>query len=232
MAEMFKLPGSSYDEIVKIIKAYSGTKEGTVQTLDDVAQSTGMDRTVVSANNGFLVQNGIITEGNKKSTTDTGRMLGRAYNSKIDDEVSRLWKIILFEDEFVGRMLTAVRVRNGMDKAGLINHIVYSSGQKETSRNKTGAGALVEILKTAGIVYESDGKIIINEDTIDRENFNTVSTTADSLPVRTNIANSETIEKSKGTYVLNINLNIACNANELDEISTKLKTLVKEMAEE
>jgi len=33
MAELFKLPASSYEEVVKIIMAYSGTKEGTVQTL-------------------------------------------------------------------------------------------------------------------------------------------------------------------------------------------------------
>ena len=86
MAELFKLPSSSYEEVVKIIMAYSGTKEGTVQTLDDIAQSTKIDRTIVSANNGFLVQMGIITEGNKKGTTDVGRLLGRAYTSKIEDE--------------------------------------------------------------------------------------------------------------------------------------------------
>jgi hypothetical protein len=232
MAEMFKLPGSSYDEIVKIIKAYSGTKEGTVQTLDDVAQSTGMDRTIVSANNGFLVQVGIITEGNKKSTTDSGRMLGRAYNSKIDDEITRLWKSILFEDEFINRMITAVRVREGMDKAGFINHIIYSSGQKETSRNKAGAGALVEILKAAEIVYENDGKILINEDTVDKKISNPVSTTTDSLPVRANAVYVETIEKNNSAFVLNINLNISCNANEIGEVSSKLKMLIKEMSEE
>ena len=63
MAENFKLPGSSYEELVKIIKAYSTGKIGTPMALDAVAQATGMDKTVVSRNNAFLVQMGFISEG-------------------------------------------------------------------------------------------------------------------------------------------------------------------------
>ena len=36
MADIFKLPSSSFEEIVKLIKAYSGEKEGVVLSLDDV----------------------------------------------------------------------------------------------------------------------------------------------------------------------------------------------------
>ena len=36
MADNFKLPSSSYEEIVKLIKAYSGEKEGVALSLDDV----------------------------------------------------------------------------------------------------------------------------------------------------------------------------------------------------
>ena len=55
MSESFKLPGSSYEELTKIIKAYSTGKIGVPMSLDAVAQTTGMDKTVVSRNNGFLV---------------------------------------------------------------------------------------------------------------------------------------------------------------------------------
>ena len=50
MAETYKLPGSSYEEFVKIIKAYATGKNGIPMTLDAVAQTAGMDKTVVCRN--------------------------------------------------------------------------------------------------------------------------------------------------------------------------------------
>ena len=73
MSETFKLPASSQEELIKIIQAYASEKEGTVLSLDDISHSTGTPRTVVSANNGFLMQIGLITEGNKKAASESGR---------------------------------------------------------------------------------------------------------------------------------------------------------------
>lgn len=97
MAETFKLPCSSYEELIKLFQAYANTKEGTALSLDEITQATGVPRTIVSKNNGFMVQVGLITEGNKKAATETGRALGRAYTSKITDEVERIWKEIIAE---------------------------------------------------------------------------------------------------------------------------------------
>ena len=69
MADNFKLPGSSYEEIIKIIKAYSSGKEGQAQPLDAIAQASGIDRTIVSRNNGFLLQMQLLMEGAKKTPT-------------------------------------------------------------------------------------------------------------------------------------------------------------------
>ena len=72
MAETFKLPCSSYEELIKLFQAYANTKEGTALSLDEITQATGVPRTIVSKNNGFMVQVGLITEGNKKAATETG----------------------------------------------------------------------------------------------------------------------------------------------------------------
>ena len=106
MAETFKLPCSSYEELVKLFQAYANAKEGTALSLDEVSQATGIPRTIVSKNNGFMVQVGLITEGNKKAATETGRTLGRAYTSKIIDEIERVWKEIISEVDFLSRMLS------------------------------------------------------------------------------------------------------------------------------
>ena len=73
MTDVYKLPTSSYEELVKIIKAYGAGKVGVSVSLDDLVKSSGMSRTVISKNNGFLVQAGLITEGNKKSPTEIAK---------------------------------------------------------------------------------------------------------------------------------------------------------------
>lgn len=164
MSETYKLPGSSYEEFVKIIKAYATGKNGIPMTLDTVAQTAGMDKTIVSRNNGFLVQLSLISEGNKKSPTQDGIDLGRAYTLKMVDEIIRLWRNIIEADEFLSRMLSAIKIRNGMEKTSFINHIIYSSGSNNNNNTRAGASTIIEIYKVAGLVQETDGKIVAYED--------------------------------------------------------------------
>ena len=44
MAETFKLPCSSYEELIKLFQAYANTKEGTALSLDEITQATGVPR--------------------------------------------------------------------------------------------------------------------------------------------------------------------------------------------
>jgi hypothetical protein len=229
MAEIFKLPTSSFEEIVKLIKAYSGEKEGVALSLDDVSQATGVPRTVVSGNNGFLVQIGIITDGNKKAATEAGRSLGRAYISKIDYEVERIWKEIVAENEFLNRMVSAVRIRNGMDRTSFINHLVYSSGQKDTKQNRTGASAIVEILKSVSILIDEDGKLSVNDSSIQEEN-ELIDNSKQEIKENKNeksVMTPQVITTSMGN--IQININISCSVNELDELSDKLEKLLEKL---
>ena len=59
MAETFKLPAFSYEELLKLFQTYANAKEGVALTLDQVSQVTGLSRTIVSKNNGFMVQIGL-----------------------------------------------------------------------------------------------------------------------------------------------------------------------------
>ena len=158
MADNYKLPGSSYEEFVKIIKAYSTGKLGSPMSLETLAQTTGMDKTIANRNNGFLVQLSLISEGNKKAPTQEGIDLGRAYSLKIDDQVMSLWRTIIEKDEFLTRMLSAIKIRNGMEKTSFINHILYSSGNGNNNNSRAGASTIIEIYKVAGLVQEADGK--------------------------------------------------------------------------
>jgi hypothetical protein len=76
--DKFKLPGTSLEELMKIVSAYA--------TLDreaspgEVGNLAGKHETQVSRNNGFLTAIGIIESTQRgKRVTPQGRELGRAY---------------------------------------------------------------------------------------------------------------------------------------------------------
>jgi len=230
MSEGFKLPGSSYEELIKIIKAYSTSKVGVPMSLDAVAQTTGMDKTVVSRNNGFLVQLGFISDGNKKSPTQVGNDLGRAYTNKMNEEVARIWHETIEKDEFLSRMLSAVRIRNGMEKASFTNHILYSSGSITNNTTRTGANTIIEVFKVASLINETDGKISSINNSASAEsaiNHNPTETISSIPPEQ--LKHDSDIRKNG--INISININIEAKVDDLDSLPEKVKALTRSLQE-
>ncbi len=226
MAENFKLPGSSYEELVKIIKAYSTAKNGQAMSLDMIAQTAGMDKTVVSRNNAFLVQTEIISDGNKKAPTELGNNLGRAYTLKMESEVAKIWVGIILKNEFLTRMLSAIRIRNGMEKSSFVNHILYSSGSNTNNNTRAGANTIIEILKYANLIIEQDGKISaceIQDDGVEE----TCRESVDNSPNIDYVSVIESKQMQSSGLNITININIDVKENELDTLSDKIKKLVE-----
>ena len=166
MSDTFKLPGSSYKELIKIIQAYGTSKKGVQLQLDEVSQSSGISRTIISRNNGFLMEVGLISDGNKKCATDLGIQLGRAYVNKIDDEIIRIWLNIISNNDFLNRMINMVTVKGEVSRLDFVNHIVYSSGIATSNNSRSGAGTIIE----TGIIDEIDGKIsLANRNSLDNK---------------------------------------------------------------
>ncbi len=226
MAEQYKLPGSSYEEVIKIIKAYSSGKAGQPMSLEIVAQTAGMDKTIVSRNNGFLVQCGFISEGNQKAATELGIQLARAYNLKMENEVSRIWKECIEASEFLTRMLSAIKIRGTMEKSAFLNHIVYSSGATTTKHAKTGASTLIDLFELAGFITEQDGQISAIDIETDHPHDNLKSTVLnDDVSTPLNISMIPSV--TKPSFTVNININVSID--ELDQLPDKIANLVEQV---
>jgi hypothetical protein len=232
MAETFKLPVSSYEELLKLFQAYANAKEGVALSLDQISQATGVSRTIVSKNNGFMVQIGLITEGTKKAATEIGRSLGRAYSSKLDYEIERIWKEIIADVDFLNRMVSAVRIRNGMDRTNFINHIIYSSGLKDSKDSRAGAGAIIEILKNVGILDETDGKLTVCDEIAEASPKEaSTSQSVVTAPETSSGDSSSKLKTIKTRGGITINININCTAEDLDTLGEKVKNLLDQISE-
>lgn len=159
--ETFKLPGSSYEELCKIIQAYGQLSKPS--SLEAVSKTVKINTTIISRNNAFLFAMGLIEGGKLKSPTIVGKKLARALNYDNSNEISEVWREIVNSNEFLIKMLAAIRIRKTMDTATFQGHIAYSAGQSKNTNTMAGAKAIIEIFKIAELITEKDGQLFPTE---------------------------------------------------------------------
>jgi len=101
--------------------------------------------------------------GKQKHATEIGRELGAALDHDQKGKIEATWKEIINKNDFLSKMISAVRIRKGMGVSDLESHIAYSSGESKASYVMTGARAVLDIFKASGLVEEKDDRIIPKE---------------------------------------------------------------------
>lgn len=231
--EKFKLPNSSYEELTKIIKSY-GHFDAPVG-LDEVSKLIGMDRTIISRNSGFLIELGILEAGKKKTTSNIGRELSQALEHEMPDEMRNCWRKIVFENEFISKLITAIKIRNGMDDNTLQSHIAYSAGQPKKPQFMTGARTIIDILRAAELIEESEGKYVVSttdslgSDTSNENIKESISTSADRSISRPAPFSTKFIETGDAQIKINVNVTVNCTVAELDSLGEKLRRVIDEI---
>jgi hypothetical protein len=159
VAAEFNLPGSSFEELQKILKGYSHAPDNS--NLDSLSKLTGLNRSVISRNNKFLTDINLISGGMKKTATELGKKFGRALEHKQAEDAQKYWRESVQTNEKVSGLVTTVRIKGGMTEKEFSDHVLYVSGQKNNSSNKTGARCVVDVLMAAVLLQEADGKVTV-----------------------------------------------------------------------
>ncbi len=232
--DKFKLPISSYDELVKFIKAYSTVKKPT--GLSEISRLTGVGAPNISKNVGFFVATGILEGGKKKMPTPAGQQLGQALEHKIQEEIRKSWRYIVEEDEFFTKLLTAVRIRNGMDSQTLEGHIAYSAGQPKKPQFMTGARTVIDILKAAELIVEVDGKYLLKDPSKVEEALvappikNETLREPQIITPQTPLPRIDLPVETQQGVQIKIQININCTPDDVPGLGTQVKAMIQEIA--
>lgn len=231
--ERFRLPGSSYEQLVRIIQSYGHLDEAA--SPEDVSRvAGGIHPTEVSRNNGFLVAIGILEGGKKKQITEKGRALARALEYGEESEMRSQWRQVMAGNEFVEKVIAAVRIRKGMEYSTLQSHIAYSAGQPKTKVVLTGAGAVVDILLAAGLTQQQDGKLVAVVDEM-RPPSEAPARAEDvgEVVAERPITSAPTLSAPPGgaSWVFNIQIQIQCSPDDVETLGPKLRALLKTLSE-
>jgi hypothetical protein len=218
--ERVKLPSSGYTELSKIIAGYA--KIDREASLDDISKLLGMNPTGVSGNNGFLLGVGVIEGASKKKVTPIGRQLGLAIEHQRDEDINSLWRDIVTQNTFLQNLISAVRIRRGMDAGSLRAHVAYSAGLAKTKAVMAGAGTVVEILKRSGFLEEQDGKLVA----VAEQQVSDAQPPQEGAPVPEDALVTQVVHKQvfaarpQSGLVVSIRLQINCTPNELDGLGS------------
>lgn len=224
--EKFKLPLSSYEELVKIIKAYGHFSEPA--NLEEVSKLIGLHTTIISRNAGFMITTGILQAGAKKLLMSEGRELAQALEHDMPDVICSRWRKIVLENDFLSKLLSAIRIRNGMDEDTLEAHIAYSAGQPKKPQFMTGARTVVDILRAAKLIKEMDGKITAMEiGEPEKDKTRPLTRQEERLP-QTQVP-LPPVSPAAGIQV-NVQLNINCTADDLEGLGEKLKSVIDQIS--
>jgi hypothetical protein len=233
MAEReFRLPGSPYEDLVNIIVAY-GTREDAART-GDVGKLDSVHQSSASRNNAFLVEIGVLQGESRKMVTRRGRELAAALARKDGAEIRNNWRAIVAASEFMQNVVSAVKLREGMLYPTVQAYIAHAAGQPRNKPVMNGAGAIVEILKAAGMLREEAGELVATFDEqpkdTPQENGQPANTPAESPAVI-----SATVGESVPTGMrpaVSIHVQVRCTADEIEELAPRLKALIRELSTE
>jgi hypothetical protein len=218
--EQFKLPRSSYDEVCRIISAYSRFNEPV--GLDQLKSIAAMNETSISANHAFLIGSGVLRAGKKKEPTDIGRSLGMAIQHDQPDDIAHYWQQIVAESDFLSNLVSAIEIRKGMEPSVFSAHVAYSAGEPKTARTLTGARTVTELLKAARLVTEADGKLVAvpRPAAVGRpEDVEKPETLLGAPPV--------IVESFTGALPVSIQIQVQCSVDELDKLAEKLQLIIR-----
>jgi len=231
--EKFKMPQSSYDEVVKVVKAYGHLEEAV--GLEEVSRLTSLHVTIISRNVGFLLATGVLTPGAKKGVTPLGKSLANALEHAIPDEISRLWRMTVAGTDFLTKLVAAVRIRNGMDQGTLESHIAYSAGQPKKPQFMTGARTIIEILLAANLLTEVDGKYMptgIQPADHSRASATPSGDLIEPAEVDSNPTPRSLVQFSAardGDVQIRVNINLTCTPKDLEKLGDQLRKMIKDI---
>lgn len=231
--EKLRVPGSSYEELIKIVKAY-GTMNSPASP-NDVGDIAGMHSTIVSRNNAFLVGIGVVEGGNKKVATSKGKALASALEHDMSEQIRKSWHEIVMSSDFLQKILAAVKVRKGMEESTLQSHVAYSAGQPRTPTVMAGAGAVVEILKVASLLKDEDGKLVTVADSTapiyDKpQPAGPVDVGWPTPPGKKPAAPIDAARVVREGVAISIQIQLQCSVQEIESLAPKLRALLEEIA--
>lgn len=161
--KQLQTPGSSWETVKKIIRAYHAAQEDESPTIEHIAGLAGVQRPVVSMNNNFLRASGILQEDQNK-LTPLGVRLATGISHGNQSLIMTALQDVAKGYEPLSRLINLLRARGEMKTEAFRGEIILLGGLSQDAR----AGSLI---KTILDLLQESRLVEINEDAVRFKGF-------------------------------------------------------------
>jgi predicted transcriptional regulator len=224
-----KFPRSSFRIVRLIVLGYlhqGGSAQRPV-SLSAVAAATGLNLTMVSANNGALADLGVLQreKGGSYSLTKEGSEVARALEFEEPELLKRSLGPLLLRSDAIASALNAVRIRNGMTEDAFVSQLALASGEPKSASLIAGARAILEMLIATGLVAQEGDRVSApKQRTVDDGDKQASSVTTEPM-------NEASEEKRDLNVAMRVRVTVELTAADLVDDSTyaKLRQRLREL---
>jgi len=176
----FPMPESSWEAIKKILRGYRAVQDQDSPTVEGIAKLAGIHRPILSMNNNFLRELGIV-QPEKYKLTEVGQRLATVITMNSPAVVQGSIKTIVRGNAFMNTLLGMLDARGGMPIKEFRVELMLLVGMNEKSRQ-------LPFIKTILDMFQDGGLITIEGDQIalpgERSNPTTQASQASAVETR------------------------------------------------
>jgi hypothetical protein len=154
----FAMPGSSWEMLKRIIKAYYAAQESKEVTVEAVAKLSGILRPVISSNNNFLRSIGLVEKGRYK-LTPIGVRLAMGFSRNNASVITGALNEIIDNTDKLKQIVRTVQARGTMDEDAFRVEMMLMLGLSEKSPGLSRLRTVMDLLYESKILILDEGKV-------------------------------------------------------------------------
>ncbi len=158
MPKQLSMPNASWTVLKRIIRAYGAVQDEDSPTVEAVAKLAGMLRPVVSGNNNFLREIGVLLP-EKNKLTELGARLAMGLGTENESLLSQTLQDLIRTNPILSQFVNLIRARGSMKVELLKAEIALAGGLNDKSRQLPFIKAIVDLLQESKLIQ-------VNEDLV------------------------------------------------------------------
>jgi hypothetical protein len=156
------LPGSSWDTVKRIIRAFSAAHNEENPKVEEIAQLAGVQRPVVSMNNNFLRSVGFVRVDQWK-LTDLGLRYALALEMGNDSMAAENLAELVRAQPILSQAVSVIRARGELKIDTLKAEVMVRLGVHQSDRRAQFVKPVLDMLQESGLVRMMDDTVTIGD---------------------------------------------------------------------
>jgi hypothetical protein len=158
ISDKFAMPYSSWDAVQKILRAYNAASGYEKPTVNDIAKLAGIQRPMVSANNNFLRELGLL-QAEQNKLTPIGIRLATGIELGNESMVTEALQDSVRYSAGLSQLLNTLRARGTMTVESFKGHLITVAQLKSNSPTLNYIRTVIDYLEAADVIQTNGDNI-------------------------------------------------------------------------